>query len=57
MKTYTNDGDTVLDNCMGSGSTCVASINTGRNYIGIEKRKNFFDIAEERIMQAEKEVK
>lgn len=57
IKTYTNEGDTVLDNCMGSGSTCVASINTGRNYIGIEKRKNFFDIAEERIMQAEKEVK
>lgn len=57
IKTYTNEGDTVLDNCMGSGSTCVASINTGRNYIGIEKRKDFFDIAEERIMQAEKEVK
>ena len=57
IKTYTNEGDTVLDNCMGSGSTCVASINTGRNYIGIEKRKNFFDIAEERIMQAEKEGK
>lgn len=49
IKTYTNEGETVLDNCMGSGSTGVACINTNRNFVGIEKDKNFFDIAKERI--------
>lgn len=49
IKTYTNEGETVLDNCMGSGSTGVACINTNRHFVGIEKDKNFFDIAKERI--------
>lgn len=49
IKTYTNEGDTVLDNCMGSGSTGVACIHTNRNFIGIELDENYFKIAEERI--------
>ncbi len=53
VKTYTNEGDLVLDNCMGSGSTGVASINLDREFIGIEKEKKFFDIAMERITVAE----
>lgn len=53
IKTYTNEGETVLDNCMGSGSTGVACIHTNRNFIGMELDKNYFDIAKERI---EKEV-
>lgn len=53
IKTYTNEGDTVLDNCMGSGTTGVACINTGRNFIGIEKDPKYFQIAKERIEKAE----
>ena len=49
IKTYTNDGETVLDNCMGSGSTGVACINTNRRFIGIEKDDKYFDIACNRI--------
>lgn len=49
IKTYTNHGDTVLDNCMGSGSTGVACVNTNRNFIGIELDENYFNIAKERI--------
>lgn len=41
IKTYTNPGETVLDNCMGSGTTAVACINTGRNFIGFELDKNY----------------
>lgn len=55
VKTYTNEGDTVLDNCMGSGSTGVACLNTNRNFIGIEKDIKYFDIAEKRIQEAENE--
>ena len=55
IKTYTNDGETVLDNCMGSGSTGVACINTNRNFIGIELNDNYFNIAEERINKIKKE--
>jgi site-specific DNA-methyltransferase (adenine-specific) len=47
--TYTNPGDTVLDNCMGSGTTGVACINTGRNFIGIEKDEKYFSLAKRRI--------
>lgn len=50
IKTYTNEGDTVLDNCMGSGSTGVAAVNTNRKFIGIELDKVFFDIAQKRIL-------
>ena len=49
IKTYTNEGDLVLDNCMGSGSTGVACINTNRSFIGIELDEKYFEIAKERI--------
>lgn len=49
VRTYTNDGETVLDNCMGSGTTGVACANTGRKFIGIERDKDYFDIARKRI--------
>lgn len=49
IKTYSNEGDLILDNCMGSGSTGVACINTGRKFIGIEKDEKYFEIAKERI--------
>mgnify|MGYP001374538662 CR=1 FL=1 len=49
IKTYTNEGDTVLDNVMGSGSTGVACKNLNRNFIGIELDENYFKIAKERI--------
>lgn len=52
IKTYTNPGDLVLDNCMGSGSTGVACVNTGRNFIGIELDDYFFQTAEKRISDA-----
>ena len=51
IKTYTNEGETVLDNCMGSGSTGVACMNTNRNFIGIELDENYFRIAKKRIEQ------
>lgn len=56
IKTYTNENDAVLDNCMGSGSTGVACINTNRNFIGIELDKKYFDIAKQRIEECEKEL-
>lgn len=49
IKTYTNPGETVLDNCMGSGSTGVACMNTGRKFIGIEKEIKYFEISKQRI--------
>lgn len=49
IRTYTNEGETVLDNCMGSGTTGVACKNTGRNFIGIEKDAGYFEIARNRI--------
>jgi len=49
IKTYTNDGETVLDNCMGSGSTGVAAVKTGRKFIGIELDPEYFAIAQGRI--------
>lgn len=53
IKTYTNEGDTILDNTMGSGSTMVACVNTKRNGIGIELDDNYFKIAQERVRQAQ----
>jgi DNA modification methylase len=53
VKTYTNENETVLDNCMGSGSTGVACINTGRNFIGIELDEGYFKIAQKRIQAAQ----
>jgi len=49
IKTYTNEGETVLDNCMGSGTTGVACKKTGRHFIGIEKDKKYFEIAVSRV--------
>jgi len=51
IKTYTNESELVLDNCMGSGSTGVACKNLNRDFIGIEKEPDYFKIAEERIGQ------
>ena len=56
IKTYTHDGETVLDNCMGSGSTGVACINTNRDFIGIELDNNYFDIAQKRIKEAQEKI-
>ena len=53
IKTYTLEGETVLDNTMGSGSTGVAAVNTGRRFIGIEKDDKYFAIAERRIADAQ----
>lgn len=52
IETYTNDGETVLDNCMGSGSTGVARIESKRNFVGIELDENYFEIAKNRIEKA-----
>jgi site-specific DNA-methyltransferase (adenine-specific) len=56
IKTYTNAGDTVLDFCMGSGTTGVACVKTGRNFIGIEKERNYFEIAQKRIAEAQQQM-
>ena len=55
VKTYSQEGDTVADFTMGSGSTGVACVNTGRNFIGIELDENYFNIAKNRIDEAVKE--
>lgn len=59
IKTYTNENEVVLDSCIGSGSTCVAAINTGRKYIGIEKEEKYITISRKRIKEAirEKEIR
>lgn len=49
IRTYTNESETVLDNCIGSGTTAIACINTNRNFIGFELDKQCFDIAQQRI--------
>lgn len=56
IRTYTNPGDTVLDFVMGSGTTGVAAINTGRNFIGIEKEPKYFDIAKRRTEEAQAQL-
>ena len=56
IRTYTNESDTVLDNCMGSGSTGVACINTHRNFIGYELNPTYFNIAKKRIESIQKEI-
>ena len=55
IKTYTNEGDTVLDNCMGSGTTAIAAINTNRNYIGFELDEEYYNLANERISKTLKD--
>ena len=57
IKTYTNEGETVLDFTMGSGSTGVACVNLNRNFIGIELDENYFNIAKDRIEEAKKNIK
>ena len=52
IRTYTNPGETVLDNAMGSGSTGVAAMMAGRNFIGFETERKYFDIASQRIKEA-----
>jgi site-specific DNA-methyltransferase (adenine-specific) len=54
IRTYTNAGDTVLDNCMGSGTTGVACVNTGRKFIGMEINAGYFEIAIKRIAGADR---
>lgn len=53
INTYTNTGETVLDNCMGSGSTGVACVNTGRRFVGIELDEKYYGVACTRIKEAE----
>ena len=53
----TNEGDVVLDACMGSGTTAVACMNTNRNFIGFELNKEYFDIAINRIKESEENKK
>lgn len=55
IKTYTDEGQTVLDFTMGSGSTGVACVNTGRDFIGIELDDGYFEIARKRIEDAQRE--
>jgi len=52
IRTYTNPDETVLDNCMGSGSTGVACVNTGRSFIGMELDRGYYEIASKRINEA-----
>lgn len=54
IRTYTQEGETVLDNCMGSGTTGVACVNTGRNFIGIERDEKYFQIAADRIAESQR---
>jgi len=56
IKTYTDEGETVLDNTMGSGSTGVACVNTRRSFTGIELLPEYFEIAQERIERAQAEM-
>lgn len=56
IKTYTQEGETVMDNCMGSGTTGVACVVNNRNFIGIEQDHIFFDIAEKRIRPFEEQA-
>lgn len=56
IKTYTNEGDLVLDNCVGSGTTNIACLNTNRNCIGMEKDENYVKMAKERMEKAKQRV-
>lgn len=56
LRTYSDCGETVLDNTMGSGSTCVAAVLTDRKYIGIERDDKYYEIACERVKQAKQDI-
>lgn len=49
IKTYTNEGEIVLDNCMGSGTTAIAAVRTGRNFVGFEREREYVEIANNRL--------
>ena len=53
IRTYSNEGDTILDNCMGSGTTAIAAIRTKRNFIGFELNEDYYKIIEDRIKKEE----
>jgi site-specific DNA-methyltransferase (adenine-specific) len=53
IKTYTNEGDTVMDSCFGSGTTPVACVNTERNFIGMEKDVTYFEVGQRRVREAQ----
>jgi site-specific DNA-methyltransferase (adenine-specific) len=57
IRTYTNEGDTVMDNCMGSGTTGVACVNTRREFIGIERDAGYFQISSSRIENAQSQAR
>ena len=57
IKTYTNEGETVLDNCMGSGTTAIACLNSGRNYIGFELDEDYYNLAQDRIKNHEQQLR
>ena len=56
IKTYTNENELVVDNCIGSGTTAIACINTNRNFIGFEKDTTYYDLANKRIEDALKNL-
>ena len=56
VRTYTNEGDLVLDNCIGSGTTAIACLKEKRHFIGYEITKEYFDIAQERIKQEQMQL-
>ena len=56
IRTYTNEGETILDNCMGSGTTAIAAIRAKRNFIGFELQKEYFDMAEKRIKEERRQL-
>lgn len=57
IKTYSNEGEIILDNCMGSGSTAIACINLDRNYTGFELDREYFEVAQDRIDKHKQEIK
>ena len=54
IKTYTNEGETVLDNCIGSGTTAIAAMNTNRNFIGFELDETYYSLSLQRIAEVKK---
>ena len=56
IRTYTNEGDLILDNCIGSGTTAVAAIKENRHFIGMELNKEYYEIACERIKKEQAEI-
>ena len=55
IRTYTNEGDTVLDSCMGSASTAIACMRTGRKFIGIEKDPDYFEVSCQRVKDEQRQ--